>query len=363
MDDILLSIWCITYNHELYIRDAIEGFLSQRTNFKYEIIIHDDASTDRTADIIREYEQKYPNLIRGIYQTENQFACNQPSVEWLWEIQAHNCNGKYIASCEGDDYWIDMKKLQVQVNYLETHPKCIMTVHDAVNVDCQNWKMYSGSIYEEDCIVSEKDIIEQKKYLFTASMVYRREVLGMNGFYLKVGIGDYPILLYSIINGYVYYFSRIMSIYRQNHEGSWSNSFLHEENTRFTHSIRMINFLKNYNVYTGRKYEDYIISRIQRSAIDVINLCAKESLENFSKECMEHMKKMEATYEWVSKPLQKLWLQLFDDKYIDENIKCFVNKYQRTVIMGAGVYAGILERQMSNHNIFLMDLLFLMDKN
>ena len=81
MNDILVSIWCVTYNHELYIRDAIEGFLSQKTSFKYEIIIHDDASTDRTAEIIREYEQKHPNLVQCIYQTENQFVKNQPSIE------------------------------------------------------------------------------------------------------------------------------------------------------------------------------------------------------------------------------------------------------------------------------------------
>ena len=90
MEDILVSIWCVTYNHALYIRDAIEGFLSQKTNFKYEIIIHDDASIDSTAEIIREYEQKYPNLIHGIYQTENQYSRNQPSIEWIWKIQFDN---------------------------------------------------------------------------------------------------------------------------------------------------------------------------------------------------------------------------------------------------------------------------------
>lgn len=70
---VMVSIWCITYNHEAYIRDAIESFLNQKTNFEYEIIIHDDASTDNTINIIREYEIKYPDMIHGIYQVENQY--------------------------------------------------------------------------------------------------------------------------------------------------------------------------------------------------------------------------------------------------------------------------------------------------
>ena len=145
MNEILVSIWCLTYNHELYIRDAIEGFLAQKTSFGYEIIIHDDASTDKTAEIIREYEQKYPNLIRGIYQEENQFGKNQPSIEWILELEKQNCKGKYIALCEGDDYWIDAQKLQLQVDYLEAHPECIMTVHDTIDMDYKNYTVNSRS--------------------------------------------------------------------------------------------------------------------------------------------------------------------------------------------------------------------------
>ena len=115
--NIMVSICCITYNQEKYIKDAIEGFLMQKTNFLFEIIIHDDASTDKTADIIREYQQKYPDKIRTILQKENQYKKGVRNSYTVFK----EAKGKYIAFCEGDDYWIDENKLQKQVNYMEEH--------------------------------------------------------------------------------------------------------------------------------------------------------------------------------------------------------------------------------------------------
>lgn len=117
--EIIVSICCATYNHQKYIRDAIESFLMQKTTFPFEILIHDDASTDGTADIIREYEAKYPDIIKPIYQTENQYSRGiNPYLAFVYP----RAQGKYIALCEGDDYWIDPLKLQKQVDYLERNP-------------------------------------------------------------------------------------------------------------------------------------------------------------------------------------------------------------------------------------------------
>lgn len=104
----LVSISCITYNHDNYIREAIEGFLMQKTTFPVEILIHDDASTDNTATIIKEYEIKYPQLIKPIYQTENQYSKKDGTIG---RIQRGRARGKYYATCEGDDYWTDPLKL------------------------------------------------------------------------------------------------------------------------------------------------------------------------------------------------------------------------------------------------------------
>lgn len=119
----LVSICCVTYNHASYIRECLDGFMMQKTNFTFEVLIHDDASTDGTADIIKEYEIKYPGIIKPIYQIENQYSKGiSPSVTFNFP----RAKGKYIAMCEGDDYWTDPLKLQKQVDFLESHPDYVM---------------------------------------------------------------------------------------------------------------------------------------------------------------------------------------------------------------------------------------------
>ena len=128
----LVSIDCITYNHEAYIRDALEGFLMQKTDFTFEVLIHDDASTDQTANIIRKYEKKYPDIIKPIYQKDNQYS---KGIQISRQFQYPRARGKYIAICEGDDYWIDPYKLQKQVDFLEAH-------HDYGFIHCNFDKLY-----------------------------------------------------------------------------------------------------------------------------------------------------------------------------------------------------------------------------
>lgn len=118
-NSILVSIKCAVYNHEPYLRQCLEGFVMQKTNFQFEAIVHDDASTDGSATIIREYAEKYPDIIKPIYETENQYSKRDGSLS---RIMNAACKGKYIAVCEGDDYWIDPLKLQKQVDFLEENP-------------------------------------------------------------------------------------------------------------------------------------------------------------------------------------------------------------------------------------------------
>ena len=115
--------------HENYIRDAIEGFLMQKTTFRVEILIHDDASTDKTASIVKEYEEQHPGLIYGTYQVENQY---QKRIKTENYIKPHPRRGKYIASCEGDDYWTDPFKLQKQIDFLEGNKEYSLCTHDYI---------------------------------------------------------------------------------------------------------------------------------------------------------------------------------------------------------------------------------------
>lgn len=143
-DKPVVSICCITYNHEPYIEDALEGFLIQETDFPFEILIHDDASTDRTAEIIREYEIKYPKLFKPIYQVENQYSKGNRATMIVFPL----CLGKYIAVCEGDDYWCDPTKLIKQVGCLENNEDIIISSHDAFVVDENGSKIKDSKLPE-----------------------------------------------------------------------------------------------------------------------------------------------------------------------------------------------------------------------
>lgn len=122
----LVTVFCMVYNHEPYLRQCLDGFVMQQTTFPFEAIVHDDASTDDSAAIIREYAEKYPDIIKPIYETENQYSKGAASETGKKLDAAINPSSKYIAKCEGDDYWTDPLKLQKQVDFLETHPDFIL---------------------------------------------------------------------------------------------------------------------------------------------------------------------------------------------------------------------------------------------
>ncbi|WP_292257182.1 glycosyltransferase [Marinospirillum sp.] len=166
----VVSICCITYNHEPYIEDALEGFLIQDTDFPFEILIHDDASTDRTADIIREYEAKYPKLIKPIYQVENQYSKGNRATMIVFPL----CAGKYIAVCEGDDYWCDPSKLSKQTAYLEMNDDVVISSHDAFIIDEDRKKVKDSKLpdsHKRD--YSSNELKQGKGWLLTMNLMIR----------------------------------------------------------------------------------------------------------------------------------------------------------------------------------------------
>ena len=154
----LVSICCLAYNHGGYIEDALKGFLIQSTNFPFEILIHDDASIDRTADIIREYESAYPDIIKPIYQTVNQYSLG---VKPISIFNFRRAQGKYIAMCEGDDYWTDPLKIQKQIDFLEARSDYVLSFHDVRCVDHEGNMLQLSKIkdkYKRD--YSAKELME-----------------------------------------------------------------------------------------------------------------------------------------------------------------------------------------------------------
>ncbi len=351
-NEIMVSVWGIAYNHENYIRDAIEGFLNQKTSFKYEIVIHDDASTDNTANIIREYEQKYPGLIRGIYQKENQFSKNLGEWNGKKPLMKKNLKGKYIAICECDDCWIDRHKLQIQFDYLESHPECMMISHNAL---CHNYEANSikpMNPYNDDKIISAEElIIQYNGNIPTASTMYRHEMLEISGFFLEGGVGDYPLELYCQSKGTVYYIDRIMSLYRYKHNGSWCKTHEGDAVKYCTLIGKIIWFLKRYNRYTENKFEWYISYKIQLYLNAVLMKYKELSYNSFNNLCDRCNECDNAENTHYYSELKRIYVQLTDEKYCDDKIRKFSMNHSHIVIWGAGEYGKIVAKQLEKNEI------------
>lgn len=219
MGSLLVSINCTTYNHEKYITDAIEGFLMQITNFEFEILIGEDCSTDNTMLIVEQYANSYPDKIRVITSAQNVGARN--NSQRLWE----NSKGKYIAECEGDDYWTDPYKLQNQVDYMENHPDCSLCFHAVEIVQATQKTGMKISPYALSKVSPISDIIiGGGGFCPTVSLMYPKKLMeNVPDFYLRAHVGDYPMQLILASKGSVYYFNKCMAVYRIGVKGSWSN--------------------------------------------------------------------------------------------------------------------------------------------
>lgn len=257
----LVSICCTTYNHSKYIRDTLEGFLMQKTDFEFEIIIHDDASNDSTLEIIREYEKLYPSIIRIISQNTNKYSLGENIyANYLWP----NVRGKYISLCEGDDYWSDSQKLQRQVDYIEKNPECSMVSH-AVRIVKED-KAPTGKILrysKENTICLTNELIENSGQLTqTSSYLFRRGLIKeFPNWDLDSRVGDYLLVILMASKGEVYYINSIMSCYRIGVNGSWTNR-LHTGNKILENKLKeyknKINILRKFDDETSNLYSTQI---------------------------------------------------------------------------------------------------------
>lgn len=253
----LVTVLCITYNQALYVRDMLEGLVRQKTTFEVEYIIHDDASTDGTQKILKEYEEKYPGKFNIIYQKENQWS---KGVKITQRILTPLIRGKYVAFCEGDDFWLDANKLQEQADFLEAHPEYVCVAHNSLRLDMSNGKIIPFSMYETSQDVKPCDLVNRKfPYLATASKMHRKEAFVIRDeFFLESGeIGDVCADYYAITKGKIYYIDKIMSLYRFGAAGSYSDRVRNVEHN-LRERAKFYRFLCKYNQYTDGKYKFYI---------------------------------------------------------------------------------------------------------
>ena len=257
---LMVTIKCFTYNQEKYIRQCLDGFVIQKTNFRFEAIVHDDASTDGTADIIREFEAKYPDIIKPIYETENQYSKHDGSLERIADEHTH---GKYVAICEGDDYWIDPMKLQKQFDFMEANPECSLCFHANYDLFPSDVKRIHKPKEIKQFYSPEDIILGGGGLMATNSMFYRNEYLPKEerpDFWKNCPIGDAPLMLYYVTKGRVGYIDEVMSVYRRQAIGSWSTR-QNSVKIRSKHHKAILKMFDDYDIYTNGMYHQAIVKK------------------------------------------------------------------------------------------------------
>jgi len=217
-----VSICCATYNHVNYIDDAIRGFLSQKTNFPFEIIIRDDASNDGTIDIIKEYARRYPKIIRLVIYKENQY---QKGKKWL-EEWPELMMGEYYASCEGDDFWICPHKLQKQLDLLEKYPEAVMSVALTHFFQQENDSLrYLRTTQPCDkVLLNVKDV--HTNYFHTSTYLIRGNVFKdvIDSYFTGTTLlGDTALRAILIAKGSFVLLPEVVSVYRIDGAGIWTS--------------------------------------------------------------------------------------------------------------------------------------------
>lgn len=250
--NVLVSINCITFNHEQYIADAIEGFLMQKTDFDFEIIIGEDCSTDNTMKIVQEYKQKHPDKIRVVTSDKN--VGPNKNERRVYE----NSRGKYIAICEGDDYWIDPLKLQKQVSYMENNPNCTLCFHCAqiIKANKKSTGKFLG-LYNKGNNMYTAGGILSCGFIPTASFMYLKHIMGNPPHWFNEAIAkDLPLSLIVSSHGYAYYIDEVMSVYRTGVKGSIMYKWKKENSIKQNIELheKYISILYDFNGYSHYKF-------------------------------------------------------------------------------------------------------------
>lgn len=280
----LVSIQCTVFNQKDHIKKCLDGFVMQKTNFKFEVIVYDDCSTDGTRDIIEEYSNRYPETIKTIFPEHN--IAKSEGFYKINQLVYNQMNGKYIAFCEGDDYWTDENKLQIQVDYLENHPELVGCFHKSVRKNIVNPEV--KDIYFPQAVLknvkevyTNKDI--QKKYFIeTCSVMYRFDKYKedfISTYPQKIVNGDTYMLNYFSLHGNIGYIDRLMSVKTMNDFGIWNSQkqSTDEKNMKYAEEIVRLPIALN-NLY--KRFNKKCLISIEYSFNLIINTAIKLNRED-----------------------------------------------------------------------------------
>ncbi|HCJ41913.1 glycosyltransferase family 2 protein [uncultured Ruminococcus sp.] len=272
----LLTACVLSYNHEKWLRKCLESICTQKTDFEFTVLVHEDCSTDGSKAVVEEFEKKYPDKIQTIYQQENQYS---KGINIVQKYVIPAIKTEYFAICEGDDYWCDENKLQKQVDHLRTHPECNMCFHNAKVVDTDDnfikffypRKMWNDKALNKamnDPAGADITVPELIKLDFTptASTVGRTEKMRR---LLEFSTSmDLVVRLVTTYDGKAHYFNEVMSAYRTNNPNSASGSIkTSAERLKKNFLDRHSSLLREFDKFTKGQYHSDIEHQIKRKEL------------------------------------------------------------------------------------------------
>ena len=316
-DNVLVSVYFITYNHKDFIQKSLDGVVNQKTDFKYEIVLYDDGSTDGTREIVKEYTEKYPDLFNPILPEEN-----RAKKEGFYKINTEiysKCRGKYIAYCEGDDCWTDENKLQTQVDFMESHPDFAGCFHKSERKDETGKSICFMPTEKQLKGKTAFDIYDTYKGYFieTVSVMYRFDRYKEE--FLKtypdgmINNDSYYIYFYSI-KGKIGYIDKLMSVKTISTQGVWNstNQTLDEKYIRFANEIV--------------KFPLEVNKLLEKNRLKLIY----ETPENAMKRVLLSALKLKRTdlFETLAKNFPDVFENLLNGKDLKKELKKKINKYK-----------------------------------
>ena len=279
LKDYKVTVICTAFNHGRFIEQTIKGFLMQKTDFAFKVILHDDASKDDTRRIIEKYAKAYPDIIVPILQEEN---CYSKGIKITDKYILPLVDTEYIAFCEGDDFWTDENKLQMQYDYMQQNPDCVMCTHntDLINAKDDTYiRTLNACMTDRDYSADEIILARGGQLFHTSSFFmktqYRRDFLQS----LRIkSVGDYPLAVYLSLCGKVHYFGKVMSSYRTGVEGSWTVRTYSDKKKVEEFYDNLLDYLKRLDSHTNGAHAEAI-----RKVYDVNSLLRLRYLGEYKK--------------------------------------------------------------------------------
>jgi glycosyltransferase involved in cell wall biosynthesis len=325
----LVTVFNWSYNHCEFIRKSIDSILSQKTNFPVEVIIHDDASTDGSKEILKEYENKYPNIFQNIIHEKNQWNQGKSVMTPMLEVP----RGEYVALTHGDDYWTDPMKLQKQICLLRANPSASFCFHNTFIVN-SNMEVSGQLRPQNPSLIHSIEELFGHNFIHTSSIVYRKSMLPeFPDWYCNAPMGDWPLCILLAEKGKFLYIDEVMSHYRLHEQSSWSSQ---SQAIRCAKTVHLFDLLKGHfakKIDLLDKVNKGFIMHSLNAAKEFKNLNDTENVDLFNKKVVEvltEIKVSERVQDWY--PEQSFQqAEIMSKQIVEGELDIFIIKDQTNV--------------------------------